>query len=190
MASVQDQRRLTSKGDTAFANMEKVNCELFIMTYGAIVIQLIKDIGDIDKVNARLESMGYNIGTRLIDEFLSKAQIKKCKNFQETAELIARVGFKMFLGIEGQIKTWEDDTTFYLDLTNNPLNDFVELPPQFKGKLAYCNILCGIIRGGLEMIQLKVECQYTKSILYGNDCDQIKVSLLEVLEDVFADDDD
>ena len=47
MASVQEQRRLTSKGDTAFANMEKVNAELFVMTYGAIVIQLIKDIGDI-----------------------------------------------------------------------------------------------------------------------------------------------
>ena len=190
MASAQDQRRLTSKGDTAFANMEKVNCELFVMTYGAIVIQLIKDIGDVDKVNAKLESMGYNVGTRLVDEFLSKAQIKKCKNLQETAELIARVGFKMFLGVEGQVKTWLDDTTFCLDLANNPLNDFVELPPHFKGKLHYCNILCGIIRGALEMIQLRVTCQYTKSVLDGDDCDQIKVSLEEVLEDVFADDDD
>ena len=34
---------------------------------------------------------GYNIGVRLVDEFLAKAQIGACQSFQETAEVIAKV---------------------------------------------------------------------------------------------------
>ena len=33
---------------------------------------------------------GYNIGVRLVDEFLAKAQIGTCQSFQETAEVIAK----------------------------------------------------------------------------------------------------
>lgn len=46
---------------------------------------------------------GYNIGTRLIDEFLAKAQAGQCGNFAETGEVIAKVGFKMFLGVTAEV---------------------------------------------------------------------------------------
>ena len=36
-------------------------------------------------------------------------------------------------------------------LEDNPLIDFVELP-EGCGKLRYCNLLCGVIRGALEMV--------------------------------------
>jgi hypothetical protein len=36
-------------------------------------------------------------------------------------------------------------------LEDNPLTDFVELPESCS-KLIYCNILCGVIRGALEMV--------------------------------------
>ena len=36
-------------------------------------------------------------------------------------------------------------------LEDNPLTDFVELPEVYSG-LMYCNVLCGIIRGALEMV--------------------------------------
>ena len=36
-------------------------------------------------------------------------------------------------------------------LEDNPLTDFVELPDAYNG-LIYCNVLCGIIRGALEMV--------------------------------------
>ncbi len=32
-------------------------------------------------------SRGYNIGVRLIDEFLAKAKMERCANFKETAEV-------------------------------------------------------------------------------------------------------
>lgn len=34
------------------------------MTYGALVMQLLKDYEDIAEVNRQLEQMGYNIGER------------------------------------------------------------------------------------------------------------------------------
>ena len=34
---------------------------------------------------------GYNIGVRLIDEFLAKSNISRCVDFKETAEVIAKV---------------------------------------------------------------------------------------------------
>lgn len=34
---------------------------------------------------------GYNIGIRLIDDFLAKANITRCSDFRETAETIAKV---------------------------------------------------------------------------------------------------
>lgn len=36
-------------------------------------------------------SRGYNIGVRLIDEFLAKSNVSRCVDFKETAEVIAKV---------------------------------------------------------------------------------------------------
>lgn len=36
-------------------------------------------------------------------------------------------------------------------MTDNPLADFVELPDEYR-ELDYCNLLCGVIRGALEMV--------------------------------------
>ena len=47
---------------------------------------------------------------------------------------------------------------FSLILDSNPLTDFVELPSEYSG-LSYCQFLCGVIRGALEMVQL--DCQVT-----------------------------
>lgn len=37
-------------------------------------------------------------------------------------------------------------------LEDNPLTDFVELPESCSN-LIYCNLLCGVIRGALEMVR-------------------------------------
>ena len=68
-------------GEVAFSKVEKCNAELFTLTYGAIVQQILKDYEDVDATNEQLEKMGYNIGIRLIDEFLAKAGVGQCGNF-------------------------------------------------------------------------------------------------------------
>lgn len=68
------------------------NAELFALTYGALVVQLIQDYEDYAEVNKQLEKMGYNIGTRLIEDFLAKSGMGRCADFRDVGEVVAKVG--------------------------------------------------------------------------------------------------
>lgn len=50
--------------------------------------------------------------------------------------------------------------------------------------------MTGIIRGALEMINLKVKVTFVRDTLRGDSEIEIQVSLLEVLTDRYEDDDD
>lgn len=94
----------------------------------------------------------------------------------------------MFLGVTCDVLNWSDDSkSFSLTLSDNPFADFVELLPQYKD-LIYCNILCGVLRGALEMVQMKVECDFVKDMLKGDDIYEIRVTLKEILSDNIKDD--
>ncbi|CAM9584967.1 unnamed protein product [Phaeothamnion confervicola] len=175
-------------GEQAWAKISKVNAELFTLTYGAMVTQLIQDFEDVNAVNQQLEAMGHNIGVRMIDEFLAKSSVASCSDFRDTADVIAKVAFKMFLGVTAEVASWNaDSTAFSLLLYENPLIEFVELPPQYSN-LLYSNILCGVIRGALEMVQMKVECRCVRDVLRGDDVNEIRVELKEVIADVMDED--
>ena len=171
-------------GEAVAARMDKVNGELFTLTYGALVTQLIRDYEDVEQVNQQLEKMGYNIGVRLIDEFLAKSNVSRCRDFRETADVVAKVAFKMFLGITADVTGWNQEGTAcsLLVPAENPITDFVELPASMA-KLHYCNLLCGVLRGALEMVQMRVRCRVGKDVLKGDDVTELRVELLEVLED-------
>jgi hypothetical protein len=71
------------------------NAELFTLTYGALVVQLIQDYEDYEEVNKQLDKMGYNIGTRLIEDFLAKSKLGRCSDFREVGEVVAKVCFEV-----------------------------------------------------------------------------------------------
>lgn len=169
-------------GDAAWSKMPKVSAELFTLTYGTVVQQLVKDYEDVLLINQQLEKMGHNIGVRLVDEFLVKSGVTACSNFRETADTIAKVAFRMFLGISAEATNWStNDGSFSIVYTENPLTDFVELPPRYS-ELHYSNMLCGVIRGALEMVQMQVECRYVKDMLRGDDCNEIRVEIKGVVK--------
>lgn len=46
---------------------------------------------DYPEVNKQLDKMGYNIGLRLIEDFLARSNVGRCVNFRETADMVAKV---------------------------------------------------------------------------------------------------
>jgi uncharacterized protein YjaZ len=50
-------------------------CDCIARSYGSFVRQLLIDFEDPVEVNTQLESMGYNIGVRLVDDFFAKSKI-------------------------------------------------------------------------------------------------------------------
>ena len=106
---------------------------------------------------------------RLIEDFLAKANTGRCRDFRETADVIAKVqftypfrrtdaeiAFKIYLNITPTVTSWaSDEKSFSLVFDENPLADFVELPEDGPyEKVWYSNVLCGVIRGALEMVRL------------------------------------
>mmetsp|Transcript_16242 Transcript_16242/g.31453 ORF Transcript_16242/g.31453 Transcript_16242/m.31453 type:complete len:187 (-) Transcript_16242:422-982(-) len=175
-------------GEACYNKLDKINAELFTLTYGALVAQLVRDLEDVDKVNEKLEDMGYNIGLRLIDELLAKSGIPRCGNFRETADIVSKVGFKMFLNIVPTVQNWnERGTECTLVFDDNPLEDFVALPSSCAG-LRYCNMLCGVLRGALESVHLAVECEIIADALKGDPQTEIRMSLKHVIEDEAGED--
>ncbi|EWC45806.1 trafficking protein particle complex subunit BET3 [Drechslerella stenobrocha 248] len=174
---------------------DKINAELVTLTYGSVVAQLCKDLdGDYAEVNKQLDKMGYNIGLRLIEDFLAKSNMQqKCANFRDTADVISKVGFKMFLNITPTIANWNSDgKQFSLLFDENPLADFVELPDDGKAQaeLWYSNMLCGVIRGALEMVQMQVDAHFVSDLLRGHDTTEMKITLVRYIDDELPQDDE
>lgn len=180
--------KASSNGQQLWNKVPKANAELFALTYGALVTEVIRDADEnLASVNEKLEKIGYSIGIRCVDEFLAKSNAPYCKSLAETAEVLGKTAFRMFLGIVVEV-VQHSPNCFSLTFQDNPLSLFVELPDNYKEDLEYSILYCGVIRGALEMLNYKVDCQFVKSPLKGDDIHEIKVDVKQVLADGAGDD--
>ncbi|KAM5164525.1 trafficking protein particle complex subunit 3-like protein [Mantella aurantiaca] len=166
------------------ASAHHISRDLFVLTYGALVAQMCKDYDNDEEINKYLDTMGYNIGVRLIEDFLANSGIKKCRSYSETVDIIAKVAFKMYLGITPSTIGGNDGgNEFSLILDKNPLVDFVEELPSSRPSLSYCNLLSGVLRGALEMIHLPAEVTFVQDRLKGDDVTEIGITFLKKNDD-------
>uniref|UniRef100_A0AAQ5YSP9 Trafficking protein particle complex subunit n=1 Tax=Amphiprion ocellaris TaxID=80972 RepID=A0AAQ5YSP9_AMPOC len=185
-----------SRQSNRTTDSKKMNSELFTLTYGALVTQLCKDYENDEEVNKQLDKInkniskwpqtferGYNIGVRLIEDFLARSSIGRCQDFRETADVIAKVAFKMYLGITPSVTNWSPaGDEFSLILESNPLVDFVELPDNHS-TLIYSNLLCGVLRGALEMVQMAVDVKFVQDTLRGDNVTEIRMKFIKRIEE-------
>jgi hypothetical protein len=72
-----------------------------------------------------------------------------------------------------------------LTFADNPLTKWVEIPEGAED-LHYSNLVCGVIRGALEMLMLRVTADFVSDTLRGDDTTVLRVVLREVEKDAAA----
>jgi trafficking protein particle complex subunit 3 len=85
--------KLAKPNSNMFTRHPNCKPELLCLIYGIYIAKLLKEApeNDAEHVNQELEKMGYNMGTRLIDEFLSRRpHVRSCKDFKTTIETLAK----------------------------------------------------------------------------------------------------
>lgn len=176
-------------GEDGWRRAEKMNGDLFALTYGCLVASLYKDTEDATLVNTQLDKLGHAMGIRIIDEFLARNPDSNtsCQDFKETGEMV-RVAFRQFLGtLPTLTTTGVNEFVLAMTVGEDALgSEYVELPEQaLKGGLHYSQLLCGVIKGALEMVRMEVECNIIQDPLLtpSTNSTEFKVKLVRMLEE-------
>ena len=182
-------KSITTQANALWQKQPKANAEFFALTYGALVAELVRDLEQTSEIQAELDRMGHSIGIRFIEEVLAKApELKVSNQFMETVDVV-KVAFKLFLGITVEIATTstsnnndETEQQYIVKMNENPFMVFVELPED-RQDLQYSQLLAGLLRGMLEMLQFDCLVTISSSMTTtGKDVHELKVVLKQVLQ--------
>ena len=63
--------------------------------------------------------------------------------------------------------------------------DFVELPDDGRAtqELWYSNVLAGVLRGALEMVQIQVEPHFVSDVLRGDAQTELRIDFVKMIEE-------
>ena len=172
----------------ALLETKNIKVELLTFMYGTLLVRLTKDIKDINELNKKIELIGYDIGKRLVDDLIDDFQrVDQSDQNKLMEKLICQLA-QHYLGIIGNYNQ-VGENEFHLKFNQNPISLYVELPESLEG-LCYSNIICGIMRGMLEITGFEVKCEFIKDEMKGDDINDIKITLVKYIEERFIDDEE
>ena len=182
-------RNKTKGVDIIFAERKQNKVELLTFMYGSLLVRLTKDIKDINELNKKIESIGYEMGKRLVDDLIDDFQrgLDVSDQNKLMEKLICQLA-QYYLGIIGNYNQ-VGEKEYHLIFTENPISFYVELPESLEG-LCYSNIICGIFRGMLEISGFEVQCEFIKEKMKGDDINDLKITLVKYIEERFIDDEE
>ncbi|CAJ0599479.1 unnamed protein product [Cylicocyclus nassatus] len=145
-----------------------MSAELFSLTYGALVTEMLRGYEDPKQVNMRLDKIGFNMGTRLADDSGKECARGKVHGLSANSRRVPAT-----------VSNWGGgDREFSLIIENNPLTELVEVPASLSS-LNYSQIIAGAIRGGLEALHFKVY----SSVIENPTNTEIKIKFDQILRD-------
>ena len=175
--------------DTVFPEKKQNPVELLTFLYGSLLVRLTKDIKDINELNKKIEAIGYNMGKRLVDDLIDDFQRSPdAADQNKLMEKIIKQIAQYYLGIVGNYNQ-VSEKEFHLIFRENPISFYVELPESLSN-LCYSNIICGIIRGALEISGFEVQCEIIKDTTKGDAENDLKITLVKYIEEKFIDDEE
>ena len=177
------------KNDNSLLERKQIKVELLTFMYGTLLVRLTKDIKDINELNKKIELIGYDIGKRLVDDLIDDLPRNLDQSDQNKLmeKLITHIA-QHYLGIIGNYNQ-AGEKEFHLKFSQNPISLFVELPESLDG-LCYSNIICGTMRGMLEVSGFEVKCEFAKDKMKGDDINDMKIELVKYIEERFIDDEE
>jgi hypothetical protein len=99
------------------------------------------------------------MGGRMVDEFFAKSDLPLCEDVREMMITLAKVGFKMYLGISCDLDILKYDpkmqsgkSEFILKFGSNAFMEYVDIAEGFE-KLGYQNVILGMIKGSLNAVK-------------------------------------
>jgi trafficking protein particle complex subunit 3 len=125
------------------------------------------------------------MGCKMTDEFFARQNppMAHCRDFRTTIDIVSKLAFKVFLNITADVDRFDDATkSCFLVFRENPFAEYVILPISCAETLWYSNIICGMIRGSLEMIGIIVKAYFCKDILRGDTETVVRVEFVKVLK--------
>lgn len=134
--------------------------------------------------------MGFNMGSKMVDEFLAINQSNPCFTFKEVATKLTEA-MKYFFGVDSKVKMYhKGDKIFSLIFSKNPLSINVSIPQKYEA-LSYSIIYCGMIRGALESINMRVKVELMKDPMNFGEAEhkeyEIKVTLEQFIKKPLTD---
>ncbi len=175
--------------DSPYLERKQIKVDLLTFMYGSLLVRLTKDIKDINELNKKIELIGYDIGKRLVDDLIDDFQRNLDMSDQNKLmeKLICQLT-QYYLGIIGKYNQ-TSEKEFHLVFPENPISSYVELPESLEG-LCYSNVICGIMRGMLEICGYEVKCEFVKDKIKGDDNNDMKITLVKYIEERFIDDEE